>query len=152
MSPRIVTGHAALAAALILSCTPALAGPATDVVASIYAQPATEFDPAKRDLYTGAARTQLDRNDAILATGEFGCIDFGFAYDAQDYNEKEIARSLRFSEKVKGNDVTVIASFVNFRQPTEIEWDLRKIDGKWKIVDVASLTGGWRLSEFDCSM
>jgi hypothetical protein len=129
---------------------PALAGPATDVVASIYAEPTSELEPSKRGLYTDPARSQLDRNDEILESGDLGCIDFSLAYDAQDYDEVEIARSLRLAETAGRDEATVVASFRNFGQQVEIEWNLKLVGRAWKIADIVSRTGGWRLSGFDC--
>lgn len=32
----------------------------------------------------------------------------------------------------------------------EMHWTLKKIDGKWKIADIASKTSDWTLSKLEC--
>lgn len=150
MHVRITSACAALGIAVSLS-TQALAGPPTDVVARFYAEPASEFDEAQRHHFTDPLRRQLDLNDQIRDTGDVGCIDFSFVVSGQDSDDEEVARTVQFSEQVAGESATVVASFTNFGWPVEVEWNLRRGEGGWKIADVASTADGWRLSEFDCT-
>lgn len=139
-------------ALLLATATATLAGPAADVIRPFYGkQLGMETDKAWRGLYTDPARRQLDLNDKVNNTGDMGCIDFGLALDAQDYDDDEIRRSIKFDEKVTGDTAVVVASFTNFRKATRIEWTLRQVGGRWKISDIASPDNDWRLSKFECA-
>ena len=130
----------------------AAAGPASDIVKPFYTgKIGMEASEAMRHLYTEPALSQFAGNDKAGDAGEMGCIDVGLAVSAQDFDEDEIRRSIKLTEKVDGDRATVIARFRNFRQPTEVEWSLRRIGGKWLIADIADRAAGWRFSEFDCA-
>lgn len=145
----------ALAAAVaMLLPAPASAGPASDAVRFFYAPPNFEGDRALRDRFVDPARAIFEANDKMSSGEEVGCIDFGLAVDAQDYDEAEIARSLDLSEETSGATAEVTATFRLFPDEQgsrrEILWSLAREDGEWKVSDIASLSGDWRLSEFDC--
>ncbi|WP_296142088.1 hypothetical protein, partial [Pseudonocardia sp. SCN 73-27] len=78
------------------------------------------------------------------------CIDFILALDSQDLDQNQIDSSLTLNETVNGPTATVIADFTLFRQPHEVEWSLQQVDGVWKVADIASRTGNWRLSGLRC--
>jgi stress response protein SCP2 len=65
-----------------------------------------------------------------------------------------VDRTLEFSETVMGDEGEVTATFEHFpdqqNDPSTIVWTLRRIDGEWKVADIASPGRGWRLSAFDC--
>jgi hypothetical protein len=94
-------------------------------------------------------------NDALSSNGEeVGCIDFVLAIDAQDYDEKELAKTLQISGEDEGDSATVTAKFSLFEDQAdsgrEIVWSLRNVDGDWKVSDIESKTDNWKLSEFEC--
>jgi hypothetical protein len=132
-----------------------LAGPASDAVKFFYAPVRYEADAKYRSRFTEPVTKLFELNDkATKGDGQIGCIDFGPGLDAQDYDEKTVARTLKLSEKIDGDSGEVTASFDLFPQADgsrrEMVWSLKKIDGKWKIADIASRTSGWKLSELGC--
>ena len=140
----------ALALSILLP-TAAFAGPAADAVAYFYKKGiGTEAMEETRDRFTGAAKAFLDANDRVFDEREEICLDFGLAVDGQDYDEAEIARSLKLHETVDGDAAMVIARFTNFGEPREIEWTLAKEGGAWKVSDIANNALGWRVSQFTC--
>ena len=76
------------------------------------------------------------------------------AIDAQDYDEKELAKALQISGDDEGDTATVTAKFSLFEgqadSAREIVWSLQQADGEWKVSDIESRTNGWKLSEFEC--
>jgi stress response protein SCP2 len=58
------------------------------------------------------------------------------------------------SEKRDGDSAEVTASFSLFSEgddsKREMVWSLKKIDGKWKVSDIASKTSDWKLSALEC--
>lgn len=141
----------AAACLLLLGATaPAIAGPAADAVAYLYENIDTPFEPEQRDRFTGSARTVLDANDAAWEKNQEACIDFSIVIDGQDWDAEEVARTLRLDEAVDGNDAVVTARFSNFGGQRTLEWTLLREDGVWRVADVASAEGEWRLSELTC--
>lgn len=145
---------ACLAAVVMLWPMSSLAGPASDAVRFFYTPPGFEADPAERGRFVDPARAIFEANDRLSGGEEVGCIDFGLAVDAQDYDEGEIARTLDLSEKIAGGKAEVTATFRLFpddeQSRRKILWSLTKEDGEWKVSDIASLSGDWQLSAFDC--
>jgi hypothetical protein len=135
---------------MLLTATPALSGPAADVVAEIYANLGRESDLSMRALYADPALGVLNRNDEAWALGETGCIDFSFAVDAQDWDDEEIARSLMLTETPSEGGVLVTAEFSLFGEPRTLEWTLVEDAESWLVADVASPANGWRLGSFAC--
>ncbi len=137
-----------LALVLALTAAPAFAGPASDAVKFFYSNIGAEYDAANRGRFVDPAKAVLDANDK----SEEACIDFGLALDAQDYDEAEVAKTLKLTEESGGE--TVIASFTLFPGDKDSEraivWQLKQVGGEWKIADVVSDESGWRLSEFTC--
>ncbi|MBX3531441.1 MAG: DUF3828 domain-containing protein [Rhizobiaceae bacterium] len=132
--------------------SPLSAGPAADRIADVYRDVAPSLTARTKNLFTGPAARQFSARDRAVANGgEMGCVDFDMSLDAQDYDEDELARTLRLDETVNGDDAIVVAHFDLFGRPTEIEWTMRRVGGEWKVADIASRTNGWRFSEFDCS-
>jgi len=133
----------------------AIAGPASDAVRFFYAPDANETDPANRDRFTDPALSKLAEYDASTQNGEeLGCIDWVMAIDAQDVDEDELAKTLTLEEKLSGDAATVTARFRLFADSPsdrEVVWSLRKVDGAWKVADIASPVSDWRLSEIDCT-
>ncbi len=143
-----------------LSCAmpaAAFAGPASDAVRFFYAPVRYEAELQYRDRFTEPVTKLFELNDKSQETpGQAPCIDFGPGLDAQDYDERTVARTLRLSEKIDGDTAQVTAKFSLFPQGDdagrEMLWTLRKIDGKWKIADIASVTNEWKLSELECML
>lgn len=138
-----------------LTALPALAGPASDAVRFFYAPDVNETDPANRSRFTDPALGKLAEYDKTTGDGtELGCIDWVLAIDAQDVDDAELAKSLELEEKVEGDKATVTARFRLFADEAstrEILWDLAKVDGAWKVADIASPASDWRLSALACS-
>lgn len=138
-------------ACAFLSPVAAFAGPAADAVSYFYRQGiGTESMEESRSRFTGPAKAFLDANDRIFDEREEICLDFGLAVDGQDYDEAEVARSLKLDETVSGTGAIVIARFTNFGEPREIEWTLVEEGGAWKVSDIANNALGWRVSRFTC--
>ncbi|WP_256750700.1 DUF3828 domain-containing protein [Mesorhizobium sp. Mes31] len=135
----------------------AFAGPASDAVKFFYV-PAVKFeaDEQYRDRFTEPATKLFDLNDQATKKhpDEVACIDFDPGLDAQDFDQKSISKTLKLSEKRDGDNAEVTASFSLFSEgddsKREMVWSLKKIDGKWKISDIASKTSDWKLSALEC--
>src|SRR3954468_22898455 len=111
MKPTALLAFAVLAATL----TAAHAGGAADTVRAFYTDVEFEADPGFRDRFVDPARAKFDENDKQSNNGEeVGCIDFVLARDAQDYDEKVLAKTLEISEQVEGDSATVDAKFSLF--------------------------------------
>ena len=114
-----------------------------------------EADPAVRDRFTGAAKALLDKDDIVSKDHtELGCLGFALAIDAQDLDQDEINRTLKLTESLHGDSATVVATFKLFPGQSdndrEMTWSLQRFDGDWKVADIRSETGNWRLSELNC--
>jgi hypothetical protein len=147
-----------LAAALsIVAPAAASAGPASNAVKFFYV-PAVKFeaDEQYRDRFTEPVTRLFDLNDQATKNlpDEVPCIDFAPGLDAQDYDEKTVAKTLRLAETLDGDSAEVTATFNLFPEgddsKREMVWSLRKIDGQWKIADITSKTSGWTLSALEC--
>ena len=134
----------------VAATAPSAAGEASDVVKLFYDDPAALSDPDKRALFTGPVLDFLNAADAAWDRDETVCIDFGFAVDAQDYDDAEILRTLQLDEAVSGDTASVTAQFDNFGQSTRIEWTLSKDADSWLVSDIASQANQWRVSSMVC--
>jgi hypothetical protein len=148
----------ALSAALSIALpAAAFAGPASDAVKFFYV-PAVKFeaDEQYRDRFTEPVTRLFDLNDQATKQhpDEVACIDFDPGLDAQDFDQKSVSKTLKLSEKRDGDNAEVTASFSLFSEgddsKREMVWSLKKIDGKWKISDIASKTSDWKLSALEC--
>jgi hypothetical protein len=139
-----------LAFALVLMASPALAGPAADAVRFFYANVGAEHDEANLDRFADPARAVLETN----LQAEERCFDFGIAIDGQDYDEAELARTLRIEEEIFDADATVTAYFTLFAGQADSErimiWTLKQVAGEWKVADIMSDGANWVLSDLDC--
>jgi hypothetical protein len=135
----------------------AFAGPASDAVKFFYV-PAVKFeaDAQYRDRFTEPVTKLFDLNDQATKKNpdQVACIDFDPGLDAQDFDQKTVSKTLKLSETVDGDNAEVAASFSLFPEgddsKREMVWSLNKIDGKWKISDIASKTSNWKLSALEC--
>jgi hypothetical protein len=140
---RLTVLLAALATALPAV---AFAGPASDAVKFFYV-PEVKFE---------ADAQYRDRNDQATKKNpdQVACIDFDPGLDAQDFDQKTVTKTLKLAEKLDGDNAEVTASFSLFPEgddaKREMAWSLKKIDGKWKISDIASKTSDWKLSALEC--
>jgi hypothetical protein len=139
-----------IAIALALTTAPALAGPAADAVQFFYSNIGAEFEPANANRFVDPAKSVFE---AALKSEE-PCIDFGVAIDAQDYDDAQIAKTLKLAEDVSGDQAMVTASFSLFegdpQNDREIVWELKQVGGQWKVADIGQANGAWKLSEFTC--
>lgn len=103
--------------------------------------------PGARNRYFQPALVRLfDANDRDE------CIDFGLHIIGQDYDEREIARTLRLEARQEGERAIVDARFRSFGVPNHFRFDFVRAREGWKIADIASLTPDhrWRLSATPC--
>lgn len=105
---------------------------------------------------TGPALALFQKSAKMSAeSGETGCVDFVVTVGGQDYDDQEIARTVRTEETgttAKG-DTLVTALFRIFPDDPadqEIRWTMREVDGAWKVADIESPEGDWRLSTLPC--
>jgi len=152
MKPAALLASAILA----MTLTYAHAGEASETVRGFYSDVEFEADPSFRDRFVDPAKAKFAENDAQSSNGEeVGCIDFVLAIDAQDYDEKVLAKTLQLSEDVQGEAATVTAKFSLFENQDdaqrEIVWSLKNVDGAWKVSDIESKTSDWKLSQLDCT-
>lgn len=138
------------AAVLFASALSAQAGPAADAVASFYKDPDTAFEPLQRDRFVDPARSLLDANDRLWEEQQEACLGFNFVVDGEDWDGDEIVRSLELSESVQGEGAIVMARFSSFGESRTLEWTLERAGRAWRVADIMSLQGGWRLSELTC--
>ena len=135
----------------------AFAGPASDAVKFFYV-PEVKFEAEAqyRDRFTEPVTKLFDLNDQATKKNpdQVACIDFDPGLDAQDFDQKTVSKTLKLSEKLDGDNAEVTASFSLFPEgddaKREMVWSLKKIDGKWKISDIASKTSDWKLSALEC--
>ena len=135
----------------------AFAGPASDAVKFFYV-PEVKFEAEAqyRDRFTEPVTKLFDLNDQATKKNpdQVACIDFDPGLDAQDFDQKSLTKTLKLSEKPDGDNAEVTASFSLFPEgddaKREMVWSLKKIDGKWKISDIASKTSDWKLSALEC--
>ncbi|MBZ9705296.1 YbjP/YqhG family protein [Mesorhizobium sp. ESP7-2] len=136
----------------------ALAGPASDAVKFFYVpQVKFEADAHYRDRFTAPVTKLFDLNDQATKKNpdQVACIDFDPGLDAQDFDQKTLSKTLKLSETVDGDTAQVVANFSLFPEggddsQREMHWSLKKVDGKWKISDIASKTSDWTLSQLEC--
>ncbi|WP_296745869.1 DUF3828 domain-containing protein [Mesorhizobium sp.] len=148
-----------LAAAAMSVALPAvaLAGPASNAVKFFYV-PEVKFeaDAKYRDRFTDPVTKLFDLNDKASKNNpdEVACIDFDPGLDAQDFDQKTLAKTLKLAETVNGDNAEVTATFNLFPEgddsKREMVWALKKVDGKWKVADITSKTSNWKLSALEC--
>lgn len=133
--------------ALLLAATPvlaphALAQTAEETVRGFYGDPPFDFfEPGNWRELTGPALATVKKN-AEAPGGEVGCLDFMPTVDGQDYDAAEIARTLTLTDEGGGS---VLATFKMFGEDRRLHWSMQKEKGAWKVADLASETGDWRL-------
>jgi hypothetical protein len=136
---------------LLLASGAAIAGEAADAVKPFYDRPGLELEPAERGRFVDPAKSVLDQNDAIKASGEGdGCLDPALPFDDSDYDPAEVAKTLQLAETVSGGEAKVLATFKVSDGMARLEWKLRNVDGAWKVADIVSMTKDWALSQFNC--
>ncbi|MBW8909082.1 MAG: DUF3828 domain-containing protein [Mesorhizobium sp.] len=135
----------------------AFAGPASNAVKFFYV-PDVKFegDAKYRDRFTDPVTKLFDLNDKATKNNpdEVACLDFDPGLDAQDFDQKTLAKTLKLAETVNGDTAEVTATFNLFPEADdskrEMVWSLKKLDGKWKVADIASKTSNWTLSALEC--
>jgi len=137
-------------AALLLAGQAALAGEASETVRPFYLRPGLELEPEGRARFIDPALKVLEQNDAIRQGGEEGCLDPALPFDDTDYDAAEVAATLDLGEVVRGELATVVAAFRADGDTHRVQWQLKKVDGAWKVSDIASMGKDWALSRFQC--
>jgi hypothetical protein len=135
----------------------AFAGPASNAVKFFYV-PAVKFeaDEQYRSRFTEPVTKLFELNDEAIKKNpdELACIDFDPGLDAQDFDQKTVSKTLKLDEVVAGDSAEVTATFNLFPEgddsKREMVWSLKKVDGAWKISDIASKTSDWKLSALEC--
>ena len=150
-----------LVALSVASPIAAFAGPASDAVKFFYV-PEVKFeaDAEYRDRFTEPVIKLFELNDQAIQKNpdQVACIDFDPGLDAQDFDQDAVNKSIKLSEAVNGDTAEVTAKFTLLPDDggedgganREMLWSLKKIDGEWKIADIASKTNNWKLSELGC--
>ncbi|TGQ73256.1 DUF3828 domain-containing protein [Mesorhizobium sp. M00.F.Ca.ET.186.01.1.1] len=135
----------------------AFAGPASDAVKFFYVpQVKFEADAQYRDRFTEPVTKLFDLNDQAMKKNpdQVACIDFDPGLDAQDFDQKTVSKTLKLSEAVDGDSAQVVANFSLLPEgdgaQREMHWSLTKVDGKWRVSDIASKTSDWTLSQLEC--
>ncbi len=141
---------AVLPAFFMIATASVFAGEPADAVKFFYDNLGSETQPENRDRFTGPALEFLNAADAAWAKDETNCIEFGFPVDAQDFDDAEIAKTLKLDETVDGDTARVKASFNNFGQATQVEWSLKKTAAGWQVSDIGSEANQWRVSSMTC--
>ena len=142
--------RAILALAMSLTALPVLAGTPSEAVAYFYKDPGSELSADNRDRFTGKAKEILDLSDKTDDSEDGPCINFMLSLDAQDFDEDEVAKSLKLAESIEGDKATVDATYMLFGEPGEVVWSLEKAGDAWKVSDIFSPSEAWRLTEMDC--
>lgn len=87
----------------------------------------------------------------LAANDRAECIDFALTSDGQDYDEGEIARTIRMEQRIDGDRASVDVRFMSLRKPNHYLYEFQRAGDDWKIADIASLgEGNWRLSQTPC--
>jgi hypothetical protein len=135
---------------LVATVTSAAAGEPSEAVRPFYLQPGLELESSARDRFIDPARTILDQNDAIRKAGEEGCLDPNLPFDDTNFDAAEIASTLKLGEVARGDEATVVATFMASMEPHRVQWRLKRVAGAWKIFDMVSMSKDWALSQFHC--
>lgn len=143
--------------ATLMLASPALSATPSEAVAFFYSPPKFEPDVELRARFTGSAKALFDQNDKVLAEDqEVGCMDFSPGIDAQDYDDAEIARTMKMSEAIDGNTAKVTARFNLFPGSEEYQremiWTLENVNESWLVSDIESVTSKWKLSDIKCEL
>ena len=151
---RLIVLAAAMSIALPAA---ALAGPASNAVKFFYVPEVRfEADAKYRDRFTEPVTKLFDLNDKAAKNNpdEVACLDFDPGLDAQDFDQKTLAKTLKLAETVNGDTAEVTATFSLFPEgddsKREMVWSLKKVGGKWKIADITTKTSNWTLSALEC--
>ncbi|MBL8568261.1 MAG: hypothetical protein JNK84_04180 [Phreatobacter sp.] len=114
----------------------------------------------------GLTRSSLDRMRApanrarhfqpplvrlLAANDREECIDFALTSDGNNYDEAEIARTIRMEARTEGDRASVDVRFMSLGKPNHYRYEFERAGDRWKIADIASLgEGNWRLSQTAC--
>ena len=140
----------ALAAIVAALPVPAAAATPQEIVRLFYQRAGAETDPALRSHFTDPARTILDDNDRLKASGEGECLDRNLAFDTAEPTPLETGDAVKTVEAVRGEQATVVAAFTAGGARHRMEWRLRLVDGDWKVTDFLSASGELALSRYNC--
>lgn len=147
---RISTTIALAFLVSVASQAAASAGEPSEAVRPFYLQPGLELEAAARDRFIDPARKILDQNDVIRQGGEEGCLDPSLPFNDTDFDAAEAARTLVLGEVARGDEATVLATFMAEGEKHSVQWRLKNVAGAWKIFDMVSMSKDWALSQFVC--
>lgn len=143
--------HILLTLSLTFAVGAAFAAQPMDTVKPFYSDPGSELGAENVDKYTGKAYEVMKlSNDP---TNDGACIDFMMSLDAQDFDDDVLKKSLNITEALAGDHATVVATYNLFKDDTEekeIDWEMEKVDGVWKIADIYPKDKSWQLTKMDC--
>lgn len=107
------------------------------------------YDEKKIEKYYSADLNQLFVRDAELAEQkeEIACLDFDYVVQGQDYDEKEILKTLKVSMTPKG---WVRASFKNFNENQQIDYQVQCKGNQCQIEDLSEPEGSLKRSLAAC--
>ena len=135
---------------LLAMMSVASAGEPSEVVRPFYLQPGLELEKSARNRFIDPARKILNQNDEIRQGGPDGCLDPALPFNDTDFDPAEVARTLTLHELVKGDEATVLATFMASGEKNSVQWRLKKIGAEWRIFDMVSMSKDWALSRFQC--
>lgn len=138
------------ALALSVAVMQAFAGTPTEAVIAFYDHVGLELDPAERGRFVDPAKAVFDGNERLHKAGEGDCLDPNMPLDNVEAGVDQVRKSLKSLETVKGDEAKVTVAFVAAGAPHRLQWQLRKVDGAWKVADILSITGEWALSQYHC--
>ena len=140
--------------AFMLAASPASAGEPSDLVKRFYDRQLDLFDAETASAHTGGSLQAFLDELAIFSreNPDYPCVDFDPLINAQDYDEEELARTLKLEEEAGDEAAVVTASFGIFGETRSVIWNLNKSDGSWKVTDIASGDGDWRFSDMICEV
>ncbi len=143
--------HILFMLSLIFVSSTAFAAQPMDVVTPFYSDPGSELGAENLDKYTGKANEVMKLSTD--STNDGACIDFMMSLDAQDFDDDVLKKSLNITEALAGDQATVVATFKLFKddkEEKEIDWEMEKVDGAWKIADIYPKDKSWQLTKMEC--
>ncbi|MBV9755329.1 MAG: DUF3828 domain-containing protein [Hyphomicrobiales bacterium] len=97
-------------------------------------------------LYSHRLKALVDADEKATPAGEVGALDFDVFVDGQDWKLSKVKIFLMSKSSAHAK---VRATFVNFKNPEEIVFDLVEENDQWHIDEVSSMKKGrrWVLSK-----
>lgn len=99
-----------------------------------------------KNLFTQSFKELLDKDDEMSKNG-IACIDYDYIIQGQDYDEKEIAGTIKLDAQRDGR---VKVTFTNFESPTTLYYVFSCEKGKCLIDDIIEPTGSFKKGLNEC--